>query len=136
MILADLQAPDAYLALPQIEKAAVRWQWPCDFWDGPITGVVLYEGVKYWAQQCAEHVEAEPWYRRYLIIELSEEQLQDEEYWHRLFEEKVGTHTCSHLAAEARKVKREDHWREFYEPYQQRTPPDFSQNRVVGWFES
>ena len=71
--------------------------------------------------------------RRFLVLELSPQQLAEEEYWHELFREKVGTH-CDYDEAHL-EVKPQEKHHEFYEAYQKRAKPDYSTNRVIGWFE-
>jgi hypothetical protein len=78
------------------------------------------------------------YYRRFLIVELSDEQLREKEYWHNLFREKVGTHTDFEVQGKTleEKLKPKETWDEFYRPYQQRKEVDLSDNLVIGWFES
>lgn len=35
-----------YAHLPQIDGGEVRLLWHCDFWDGPRSGLCLYQGRK------------------------------------------------------------------------------------------
>ncbi|HEY7426082.1 MAG TPA: hypothetical protein VH682_17760 [Gemmataceae bacterium] len=125
-----------YVHLPRIDRGEVQLLWHCDFWDGPISGLCLYQGRKCWFQVCAEGEEEEgdPFYRRFLLLELSPEQLADEERWHELFRQKVGTHTDH---GEARgELKRKEMWQEFYDEYAKRPKVDYTVNQPVGWFEN
>jgi hypothetical protein len=72
-----------------------------------------------------------------LVIELTDEQLQEEKYWNELFREKVGTHwdydeNGRHTKGELR--PREMH-EEYYSAAKNRKPLDLSDNAVIGWFE-
>ena len=102
--------------------------------------MLLYQDEKYWFEIVAESDDPDfqDYYRRFLIIELSDQQLQEEEYWHELFREKVGNHTDYELQGipHKEKLKPKDIWDEFYEPYQRRTEIDLSNNVVVGWYET
>jgi len=122
--------------LPRIEQNHFQLLWHCDYWDGVKSGVLLYQDREFWFQVFSESDTAD-YYRRFAVLELSESQLQEEEYWHKLFQEKVGTHTDydenSKRAVGA--LKPRDMWSEFYDAYQNRESPDFSNNIVVGWFE-
>ncbi|HNT76083.1 MAG TPA: hypothetical protein PKH77_13800 [Anaerolineae bacterium] len=139
-----------YRQLPQIDVKEVRMLWHCAYWDGPLDGILLYQGKLHWFQifytlrtdEMQSRVDEEniawnDYFVRYLIIELSEEQIKEEEYWHGLFRQKVGTHTDydenGHRTIGALAPK--DMWSEFYEAYKTRTPRDLSNNQIVGWFE-
>lgn len=71
-------------------------------------------------------------HRDYWLISLESEQLQDEERWHELFCQKVGTHFdfTERSPLPPDKVCLDA----FYIPYQSRTMPDYTSNEVIGWF--
>lgn len=136
--LAEIQERGWYESLPQIERADVRLLWHHDFWDGPVSGMVLYRGALCWCQMVAENdADAGDWYRRFAVIRLSDEQQTEEQRWHELFREKVGRHTD--YDEEGQRLigglEPRDQWPAFYDAYRERTPPDFSANEVMGWFE-
>jgi len=127
---------DNYRTLPQIPRADVTLLWYSDFWDGPITGLLLWRGERVWFQMIDENAEHEAWYRRFLLIRLSEQQLRDEVWWHELFRRHVGTHTDYDRAeGDPGTVRPREQWAAFYDPYSKRAPLDLSQNEVLGWFE-
>lgn len=128
---------DTYRALPQIPRADVSLLWHSDFWDGPITGLLLWCGERLWFQMIDESGENEAaWYRRFLLVRLSEQQLHDEEWWHELFRQHVGTHTDYNRAdGDPGTVHPQSQHAKFYAPYSKRVPLDLSQNEVIGWFE-
>jgi hypothetical protein len=139
LTVADISGPDGYLRVPQIDPAELRLLWHADFWDGPRSGMLLYRGEECWFQVIAENEDEQAnWYRRFLLLRLTPEQHAEECYWHQLFRAKVGVHT-DYVEQEPRPpvgfLWPQEHWHEFYEPYRQRTPPDFSANEVLGWFE-
>jgi hypothetical protein len=125
----------AYAHLPQRDRGEVQLLWHADYWDGPLNGLCRYRDRKCWFELCAEgEPEAgDKFYRRYLLLELGKDQLDEEEYWHRLFQEKVGTH--ADYGEAQREVKPRHSWAEFYEPYQKRGKVDYSANPALGWFE-
>src|SRR6266704_872833 len=93
--LSELSEQDSYLQLPRIDRSEITLLWASDWWDGPKSGLLRYEGTKYWFELCSESDDPQfaDYYRRFLIIQLSDEQMEEEEYWHELFREKVGHHT-------------------------------------------
>jgi hypothetical protein len=115
--------------LPKIESSNYRLLWFDDFYDGDINGILLYQNKKYWYQIYSESDDEEysDYYRRYIIIELTELQISEEEYWHTLFQEKVGYPVAT---------QPQEMWSEFYEPNKSRKHRDFSKNIVIGWFET
>ena len=119
--------------LPQIDRSNVRLLWHSGFWDGPTSGLCLHNGRKCWFEMCAEGEEGDGFYRRFLLLELSPEQVEDEERWHDLFRRKVGAH-CDHGDPKGEVLPRES-WREFYDEYEKRGRVDYSANPAIGWFE-
>jgi hypothetical protein len=119
---------DDYLNLPQLNRSEVNVLWADDFWDGYLSGLLEYHSGKYWFQMCKDFdSDDQLFYRRFLVIELSEEQLAEEQFWEDLFQEKVGIYPNK---------QPEEMWHEFYEPYKNRKPRDLSNNSVIGWFEN
>lgn len=119
----------------RLSRNEVRLLWYGDFWDGPINGLCLCGNVKCWFEMWNDEDRAIPdtTHRRFLVRELSLQQLAEEERWHELFRQKVGTH-CD-LDEAHPEVKSNELHREFYEAYEQRSKPDYSTNRIIGWFE-
>ena len=136
----ELNSDNAYLYLPQIARKQIRLCWHDDYYHGPITGLLEYHGEKYWFHMCDEnlqHANDPSWHRRYLVIELSPAQLQEEEEWHNLFREKVGTHTDYNAQGyrEPGHIHSQQSQVEFYRAYNEREEPDYSDNNVIGWFQ-
>lgn len=116
---------------PRILAEQVTLLWHDRFWDGPCNGVCLYQGRKYYYGCFEEAEDGSPWYRRFALYELTPEQLADEEFWHELFREKVGTHW-----EPGGSLKPKELHREFYDAYQKRREPHYEENNpIVGWFE-
>ena len=143
MTLQDI-TPDNYRDLPQIPFADVKLLWHDNFWDGPLSGLLLWRNERLWFQMQEEYeppggVEPVPWpwYRRFLVIRLTAGQLGEEEQWHELFRRCVGTHTDYRHdeTTEPATVHPKEQWAEFYDAYNRRVPPNLSANEVVGWFE-
>ncbi len=137
-IYSDLGKIHNYRQFPQIERTHLKFLWYSDFWDGPLSGMLVYNGQKYWFEIFGEADETEDFYRRFFVIRLTSTQIEEELKWHKLFEEKVGTHTtydenerCSLIDA----LRPKEMWDEFYIPYNQRQPLDITQNTLIGWFE-
>ena len=139
LTLADITAPDGYKRAPQVARDDVRFLWHVDYWDGPRSGVLEYSGERCWFQVIAENEEDAPQcYRHFAIIRMSAEQLADEQRWHELFRQHVGSHTDYDETGRARTsgdVRPREQAHHFYDAYAHRTPPDFSGNEVLGWFE-
>ncbi len=107
---------------------------PNDFWDGPLSGVLAYQGRLRWFECCNFElaVDAEP--RRYLIHDLTDAEVADEEKWHALFVEHVGDHWTLSEDGRRGSLKPEAESAKFYAPYSKRTPPDYATNPILGWF--
>jgi len=77
------------------------------------------------------------WWRLFAILRLTPDQLAEEERWHALCREKVGTHTdydATGKAAKNAKCARKKQRRAFYIAYAGRTPQNFASNEVLGGF--
>lgn len=129
--------PEACLQLPPITRTDVRLLWHFDFYDGPISGMLLFNGRRCWFQMVAENEEPNGWYRRFLIVALSEEQIATEERWHELFREHVGHHTDYDAEGHRNSgtTRPREEWDHFYRPYGQREPLDLSRNDVLAYLE-
>jgi hypothetical protein len=126
----DLMLSKDPAGLPQINKNAFRILWCDDWYDGPISGLLLYQDRRY---LFATFDELDDGTRRLFVFEPSKEELRQEEDWHRLFVQKVGSH-YTYLDAKGIECTPEQ-WREFYDVYEKRAKPDYSDNSVIGWFE-
>lgn len=123
---------------PRIDRAEVRLLWHADYYDGPKSGMLVYRGEECWFEVIDECEDPDAdWYRRFVILRLSAEQLAEEKRWHELFREKVGGHTDydDRGKRQVGLLHPEEKWKEFYDAYRERTPPDFSDNAVLGWME-
>lgn len=137
MTLDELNA-DTYRAIPHIPRADVTILWHCDFWDGPITGLALWRSERVWFQMFRETVvsSSDVTYRGFRLIRLSEQQLREEEWWHELFRQHVGTHTDYDRAeGDPGTVRPQSQHAKFYDAAAKCAPLDLSQNEVLGWFE-
>src|SRR5687767_5680056 len=82
--------PDTLSEVAEVSAPAVRVLWADDFYDGPLSGIAEVGGRRFWFEMIDRstlgHEEGR---RRYWLIALSPEQLNDEERWQDLF--------CTHL---------------------------------------
>lgn len=136
MTLQEITAGRDSRDLPQLVPEAVNLLWHDDFWDGPLSGLLEYRGERLWFQLAEEADDpVAGWYRRYLVVRLTPEQLREEEKWHGLFRRCVGTHT-DYRSDERQPgaVHPREQWSEFYDAYAKRNPRSLDENEVVGWF--
>lgn len=123
---------------PQIPRSEVKLLWHCEFRDGPLSGMLRYAGEMCWYAMIIENEnDGESWYRRFAVIHLTPDQLADEQYWHDLFRQHVGTHT-DYGVDERRTlgaVLPKAGWHQFYNKYNERIKTDYSTRPVLGWFE-
>jgi hypothetical protein len=128
-----------YHRLPQLPATAITWLWFDDFWDGPLSGLVSYAQEHYWCQMIAERTAGMPssgFYRRFVLLMLSKQELAEEIYWHDLFRRVVGTHTDGDgTSFSPAKLRPQEEHHLFYDKYQQRETPNRTTNICIGWFE-
>ncbi len=135
----DLRAIDDLLKLPGVESTALRLVYAADYYDGPLSGLLVYQDTTCWFEAYDPHPPDDD--RIYMIVALSPEQREQEEHWHALFQEKVGRHwdfdyeeQGDGLVGIARRIAPPEAHHEFYEQYNSRQPRDLSPNEVLGWF--
>ena len=93
------------MKLPKINEDEFRRLWYFNFWDGIYSGMLLYKDNKYWFtcfddaenyvvyKKDGQGLEDLGWWRRYVIKELTNEQIEQAEYWHNLFYKNVAVYT-------------------------------------------
>src|SRR6187402_253498 len=93
MTLKELRNIDPPSQLQQLSDDEYQYAWIFDFWDGAISGMLLLEGKYYWFEMTQENEDVEPeeWYRRYVVIALTEPQLEKSLEVHRDFQKYVST---------------------------------------------
>jgi hypothetical protein len=125
-----------YAAFPRIDREALRMLWIHDYWDGPLSGMIVHDGKLRWFECCDLNPETrDVGARRFVVRDLAEEQIAEEERWHALFVEHVGDHWTVHGDGRRGTVKPPEEHAKFYEPYSKRSPPDYSTRPILGWFE-
>ncbi len=131
----DLDKDSDLSEFKKLRLGDLRLLWHNSFWDGPINGILIYQGRKCWFESI---VDLEEDIRQFVIIELTPEQLKEEEYWHKLFQEYVGMHTdYDENNKRTGKCKPKDLYDKFYNPYRsfrEKNPRDYSNNKVLAIF--
>src|SRR6476469_3485249 len=118
---------DSLDKLEPIDRRELKLLWNHESWDGPISGMCLYRGEKCWFQMFMDpdDPECEKLTRRYLLIELSNEQIEEQEYWQNLFLEKVGGNNVfdeNGIRRTDRPKQPPQKRKEFYESFRKRQP--------------
>jgi hypothetical protein len=125
-----------------------------NYWDGPLSGLCLINGNKYWYECVEEWLDNNrypdddddfepPWYRRYLIWKLTDEQLAAIEARHAKFQRMVGTHTDYSEDGKERgrfhynETVTPETFKQFYEEAKLEKPIDITPNasQIIGWWE-
>jgi hypothetical protein len=116
----------------------VQLLWAADYWDGPIAGLARYDGREHWFE-----VEEFDWddpppasERRFRLYALNDEELRDEQEWHRRFQKHVGTHSDYERSGNRghAAVKPPSEWPKFYDEYERRPPREYASREPIGWF--
>ena len=132
MKLRDLVPSDTE-RLPQLGVDQVLFLWFDDFYDGPIRGMAEVDGERLLFDLIDQNVlGTEKDDRDYWLIKLMPDQLADEESWHALFCQNVGTHFD--YTGRPPLPDEQVNMDAFYVPFQSRTVPDYGDNEVIGWF--
>jgi hypothetical protein len=131
--------PEGFRVVPQVSRAAVRLLWYSDFWDGPRSGMLEFNGERCWFEVVGENEDEDlrGRCRRFVIVRLTAEQFAEECRWHESFREHVGWHTdyVEDVPGRYEGLRPREEWEAFYEPYKGRVPLDLTGDEVLGWFE-
>jgi hypothetical protein len=141
------------LSIIQLDRSEIRLLWCSEYYDAPISGMLIYHRRPYYFRM---H-EAQKWMYnnlsldeqdwsppKYLVIQLTDEQLAEEEKWHKLSLEKIGNgsdyaedqlsiavhHPELHLVTgNGQSIK------EYWDMYRKEHKAlDLAGNEVIGWF--
>lgn len=120
--------PPTTLLMLRVEDYSVLW---CDsFWDGPVSGMLSYQGRECWFEMIQENENSEQglWHRRYAIIALSPDQLARQQLVHEDFRRYVG-YRCDGLQPK-------EQWHLFYDKHLEYVRSrKFEKCEVIAWFE-
>ncbi|HUC82047.1 MAG TPA: hypothetical protein VMR70_14180 [Flavisolibacter sp.] len=106
----------------KISADEIQVLWYMDFYDGMLSGMVRYEEQDCLAETITDYTQAiRP--RVFAVLQLTEEQIKEANYWHSLFEKHVDF---------GRKPQSEHHL--FYESYQRRGDLNYEMNSVIAWY--
>ena len=108
-----------------------KYLWEVNRWDGPLEGIALYKDEVCYFTLIRETGCGDNRKRWFALLKLTLAQMGEEFYWHTLFREYVGTHNDY---GQDGSIKSENTWHKFYDRYKQRTPRDYSNNEVIGWY--
>jgi len=128
--------------LRDLPKIKVKFLWHNDWWDGPLAGMCEYKDEMYWyALHHENYKKNAKYWRRYVVIKLTPEQMAEELKWHNLFVEKVGDHFCCDERGHRNRdgVKPQRLWHEFYDEFNKvkDTLRGYEENQeaAIGWFD-
>jgi hypothetical protein len=117
------------------------------YWDGPLSGVCRFQGKRRWFKCVHDYFQktedGSPLDMRiYAIYDLTAEEWKDEDYWHRLFEKNVGTHTSYDDTGQRRgEVFSSDTYHKFYDASKKakkegtRKAKELTEDKLIGYFD-
>jgi len=111
-----------YKDYPKLPEDDFKYLWDADWYDGPLSGVCLYKGREHWFHWIAESDNTSG-YRIYVIVELTDKEIEYYHYWHNLFlkhveNKPVHEHSLYYKFAEAG----------FWEP-------EITFDKIIGWVD-
>lgn len=103
-----------------------------------MSGMLELGNERCWFQVIAENEDQDlrGWYRRFAVVRLTPEQLEEEHRWHELFREHVDSRDdyAGDVPGRDDALRPREQWAAFYEQYERRVPLDLSRNEVLAWF--
>jgi hypothetical protein len=120
--------------LQKLSPGDLRLLWVNDWYEGPLEAVVEHRGTRCLMVLHHQDVHSDNPYK-WVLFELTPEQLAEEQKWHGLYVEHVGDHWCFHdgsVIAHPAPVQPRDPER-FHALYKEREDLDLSANVALGW---
>lgn len=142
---------DNYQRFPKLP--AMRKLCHFGYWDGPLSGLCLIDGQRYWYECIEEWLDNNnypeddddfqaPWYRRFLIWKLTDEQQKYIDERHAKFQRMVGMHTDYDENGQRGYFHYNDTvtpetFKQFYEESKLEKPLDITptDEQILGWYE-
>lgn len=124
--------------LEKIPTEEIRILYSNDHWDGPLEGMCKWKEKNYYfywpgiMNEKGDEID-----RKFVLIDLTDEQLKEEEKIHKLFLEKIGDHyvyvngKMKEHGASGDELSAE----EFYQENEKSPAFEVGQDQLVGWFE-
>lgn len=135
--LADIRLGKDFSELEEIAYDDMRLLYHHDYKDGILSGMLKYKEQRYWFEWYKNEEEQK---REFAILELTEEQFKEEDYWQKLYIEKIGTNTMydenGELKSELKPRKMHDEFLGPYLDHINENPTDYSQNKVIAIFKN
>ena len=106
-------------ALSRIKFDDIEELWHVDWHDGPLSGLCVYDGKRHWYEIWNISTDG---LRTYLLISLTEKEIEFQAYWHRLYLKYV-------------KNKPQNSWHQYYQLAESGYwTPRITKDNIVGWY--
>lgn len=120
--------------VPMLPASDVRLLWVNDFYDRPLEAVVERGDERLLMVLSGDAPPATDAPSVWLLFRLSEDQWREEERWHALYEEHVGSHWCFHRPTPGDEPPTRDPSR-FFSLLEERVPLDLTETAPVAWVD-
>jgi hypothetical protein len=122
--ISDLKNADTKYNLKKISEGKIKTITIDDFWDGPLSGECAWQNKSYYFQ-CFDQIDpvtdTDIWPRKYLLLTLSDQQMNENRRLQKLFERSADSESL----------------RDEYIKTLEQTPGQvISQEQIIGWFDS
>lgn len=118
-------------SIEEIQYDILKFLWCDDYYDGMLCGMLVYKSNQYRFEIASDIYS----YQRYFaIILLTENQIEQETNWNKLFVKHVGNHNNFNLDETYRLNPQSEHHL-FYDEYNKREIPNYESNIVIGWYK-
>lgn len=119
-------------SVQEILYDGLTFLWIGDYYDGMLEGMLKYKNKKYKFKIITDYTK-QIYPRTFAIINLTENEIKEEEYWNEQFEKYVGNHNNLETKEES-KVKPQSEHHLFYDEFNKRKNKGYDKNTVKGWY--
>jgi hypothetical protein len=120
----DLENSDKKYNLQKISESEIKVLSVDDFWDGPLSGTCLWQDKTYYYQcfdQLEEDGNTDRWPRKYVLLNLTDEQMSEIEKLQEKFDKSAGSEKLR---------------KEYIKLYEDAPEQIIEKDQIIAWFES
>lgn len=117
----------------EISKEDFKVLWFDDYYDGMLCGILEHDDKKYRFEIISDDVDNSIRPRLFAVIAMTENQIEEETYWNKLFQKYVGNHNNLNTDEQLRQEPQNVHHL-FYDEYKKKYHINYDKNFIKFWY--
>ena len=120
-------------------KEDVTLLWKCGYWDGVLSGFLVWKDNVYWFEHFCENPDRsdDRWYRRYGLYRVTKKEWIQEKIKHAEFQRFVGYNTDYNISLPEGipLLKPQENWNKYYDKYKNSKPKNYKKRALIAILE-